>query len=232
MRRGRGRETILTALGAMYARGAAIDWRAALPREARRIPLPSYPWSRTRYWRPSLRAGDAARSSTETVHPIEPAASAVAATSMATEPVARFVDSLAAAPPKSRELLLLAHVREQIGGVIGLAAAQIDPAAPLGELGLDSMMSVELKNRLERSLGLSLSATLVWSHPTTAALVRHLAQKLGPSPGDPSRGDAADSTADRGAPAAPAVKGKVIDALDKLRALRAKSAPRSAGSSS
>jgi hypothetical protein len=39
-------------------------------------------------------------------------------------------------------------------------------------------MALELRNRLEASLGLTLSATLVWGHPTIAALATHLASKL------------------------------------------------------
>jgi hypothetical protein len=40
-------------------------------------------------------------------------------------------------------------------------------------------MAVELKHRLERSLGMSLSATVCFTHPTVSALGRLLATKLG-----------------------------------------------------
>ena len=46
-------------------------------------------------------------------------------------------------------------------------------------MGIDSLMALELRNRLESSLGLSLPATLVWSYPTINALVPHLAGKMG-----------------------------------------------------
>jgi hypothetical protein len=46
-------------------------------------------------------------------------------------------------------------------------------------MGMDSLMALELRNRLEASLGLSLSATLVWGYPTVAALAPHLAEKMG-----------------------------------------------------
>ncbi|MER6911897.1 SDR family NAD(P)-dependent oxidoreductase [Streptomyces sp. NPDC000594] len=37
-------------LGSLYARGAEIDWRRAASPDARRIPLPTYPFERTRCW--------------------------------------------------------------------------------------------------------------------------------------------------------------------------------------
>jgi hypothetical protein len=40
-------------------------------------------------------------------------------------------------------------------------------------------MALELRGRLERRTGLSLSPTLAWNHPTVRALGEHLAERLG-----------------------------------------------------
>jgi polyketide synthase 12/myxalamid-type polyketide synthase MxaF len=40
-------------------------------------------------------------------------------------------------------------------------------------------MSIELRNRLEDALGLSLSASLIWNYPTVNALAPFLAEKMG-----------------------------------------------------
>lgn len=59
----------------------------------------------------------------------------------------------------------------------GLQATEPEEV-PFVDMGLESLMGVELRNRLEKELGLQLSATLVWAHPTirqlTAALLRRL----------------------------------------------------------
>jgi len=82
---------------------------------------------------------------------------------------------LEAAPPDARPALLLEYVRGQVAQVLGL-----DPARPpadtagLTELGMDSLMAVELRNRLQSGLGSSLPSTLAFEYPTIEALAAHL----------------------------------------------------------
>jgi myxalamid-type polyketide synthase MxaF len=49
---------------------------------------------------------------------------------------------------------------------------------PLKSYGIDSLMGLELRNRLEAVLGMRLSATLVWAHPTVAKIADFLASQL------------------------------------------------------
>jgi acyl carrier protein len=74
--------------------------------------------------------------------------------------------------------MLLEHVRGRVARILRLELSHVDRDAPLKTLGLDSLMTLELRNRLEADLGLRLSATLVWNYPTVAALAGHLAQAL------------------------------------------------------
>ncbi|MCC6191324.1 MAG: type I polyketide synthase, partial [Anaerolineales bacterium] len=112
--------------------------------------------------------------------------------------------ALQAAEPARRPALLAAHIREQFAQVMRLDPAALDPLIPFGSLGLDSLMGLEIRNRLERSLGLTLSAALVWTYPTLAALTTFLAEALElpaepslvPNPGAaPSRPAAAEARA-------------------------------------
>jgi len=83
------------------------------------------------------------------------------------------------AAPGERRSLLETHLREQVGQVLRVAAARVDPATPLKSLGLNSLMSLELRNRLEAAFGLTLPATLAWNYPTVTALAAHLEERLG-----------------------------------------------------
>ncbi|MCY1077694.1 type I polyketide synthase [Archangium lansingense] len=91
----------------------------------------------------------------------------------------RIRERLEAVRGSERRALLEQLLREQIGGVLRMEPSRIEPRTPLGSLGLDSLMSMEIRNRLEAELGLKLSATLVWTYPTLAALTPYLAEKLG-----------------------------------------------------
>jgi acyl carrier protein len=113
---------------------------------------------------------------------------------------------LQAASPGSREALLRSHVREAAVKVLGLdSAAGLDPRRPLQEMGLDSLMAVELRNALGTAVGQVLPATLLFDHPSVEALVRYLAgEVLGLRGADPAE-------------AAPvAEKVAAVDAIEEL----------------
>ncbi|MFF7942484.1 SDR family NAD(P)-dependent oxidoreductase [Nocardia gamkensis] len=86
---------------------------------------------------------------------------------------------------------LLDLVRAHAMTALGRATAVSD-RTPLRELGLDSMMAVELRNALSADLGVRLPATLLFDHPTVAAVSEEIA-RLDPksAPGRTSRAQAA-----------------------------------------
>ena len=56
------------------------------------------------------------------------------------------------------------------------AGSKIGPTRALRDLGLDSLLSVSLRNELTAGYGLDLHATLLFDHPTLSALTTHLLQ--------------------------------------------------------
>ena len=131
-----------------------------------------------------------------------------------------FLSGLAAAggdgsgTPLARELLALPEAEredrltEELLAVVGAVLrddADIAPDKGFFELGMDSVMSLNLKTRVERALGCELPTTLTFEFPTTAALVRHLlTEALGsgetpeaPPPETPSPGPAEPEAPER-----------------------------------
>ncbi|QSQ15451.1 type I polyketide synthase [Myxococcus landrumensis] len=87
--------------------------------------------------------------------------------------------ALEVASPAGRIEILEGHLREQLGRVLRIPAARIDRAAPFKSIGVDSLMSLELRNRIEASIGLKLSAALLFTYTHTASLAEHLLERLG-----------------------------------------------------
>lgn len=76
--------------------------------------------------------------------------------------------------------LLVETVCGHVADVLGHGSAgAVDPQRPLGDLGVDSLAALELRNRLGADTGLRLSTTLTFDYPTSDALARHLSAELG-----------------------------------------------------
>ncbi|MFE5604724.1 SDR family NAD(P)-dependent oxidoreductase [Streptomyces coelicoflavus] len=85
-----------------------------------------------------------------------------------------------AADPQQRQHILRARVVEHIAAVLRLTADRIDANTSLVTLGLDSLMAIALRNRMQRDLALDIPTTVMWTHPTPHALTRYLLGRLHP----------------------------------------------------
>ncbi|MGN9788878.1 beta-ketoacyl synthase N-terminal-like domain-containing protein [Nonomuraea sp. ZG12] len=81
--------------------------------------------------------------------------------------------------PDDQERMLLTLVRAHVAAVLGQGSPEaIDPRRAFSDLGFDSMIAVELRNRLNTATGLKLPATVVFDYPTTAAVAEYLRESL------------------------------------------------------
>ncbi len=91
---------------------------------------------------------------------------------------AQILETLQTAEASERRGLLEGHLRDQIRHVLRIDPSHIHAQTPLGSIGFDSLLALELRNRLETNLGVSLPGTLIWAYPTIDALIPFLAEKL------------------------------------------------------
>ena len=90
-----------------------------------------------------------------------------------------LMDELQSLSLMAREQRLTIYIQQEIARVLGIAEpASIEPRQRLFDLGLDSLMAVELRNHLQVSLGQSLRSTLFFDFPTLESLANYLAQQI------------------------------------------------------
>ena len=90
-----------------------------------------------------------------------------------------FADRLAAVAPNQRRAVVIDQIRRDTARVLGLENFELLPNnKPLNELGLDSLMAVELCNCLGNALGRTLPATLLYDYPTVEVLARYLSRSV------------------------------------------------------
>ena len=87
---------------------------------------------------------------------------------------------VAAALPGDRREVLLGALQSHAGTVLGVEGAPPDPRTGLTEQGMDSLMAVELRNRLQRALGVALAPTLAFDCPTLDAMADYLLGLIAP----------------------------------------------------
>jgi NADPH:quinone reductase-like Zn-dependent oxidoreductase/NADP-dependent 3-hydroxy acid dehydrogenase YdfG len=103
-------------------------------------------------------------------------------------PTPDFLQQFSALPAMQKQEAMLTFVSERVAKVIGLeSAAVVETQRPLQEMGLDSLMAVELRNMLGTGLQLAytLPATLVYDYPTPEALAHYLLREVDPTPEAP-----------------------------------------------
>nr|ARV85765.1 PieA6 type I PKS [Candidatus Streptomyces philanthi bv. triangulum] len=165
-------ESALAALAHLYAHGAPVAWDAVFGGTGgRRVELPTYAFQRRRFW----PVGSPGPRQEEVDEPVGAAGGDGGAVLGA---------RLAGLDGAGRRTELRALVATQVAAVLGHPATdEVEAALGLPELGIDSLAATELRERLHRATGVSLSSTAVFEHPTLDDLTAHLLagwEALGP----------------------------------------------------
>ncbi|MFF4207758.1 beta-ketoacyl synthase N-terminal-like domain-containing protein, partial [Streptomyces sp. NPDC001668] len=151
------------ALARLWAHGADVDWTAVFDGTgARRTDLPTYAFQRRRHW--------------------------FDGSSAAAEEVA---DGVAGAPPTVApdiKLDVTRQVHAHTAAVLGHETVNdLDPRRTFKDLGFDSIMLGDLRNRINTALSTRLATATLFDHPTPAGLAAHLiAEKTSAAPTAPA----------------------------------------------
>ena len=81
--------------------------------------------------------------------------------------------------PQQRQTHVEGVLQQELAALLGLSGpSEITPERPLGELGLDSLMAVELRNRLSKRVGRPLPATLAYDYPTVEQQAKYVLERV------------------------------------------------------
>ncbi len=160
--------SLFSALATVDVRGHAVDWsRVHGGRVPSRVALPTYAFQRSHHW----IGGQPSDHAPAEVTPHTPVAEAVPRGELGTRP--------AGLPEVDRTRAVTDLVTAHIASVLGFGEDHaVDRRLPFKELGFDSLMSVELRDRLGAATGLRLPSGLLFDHPTPAALISYVASEL------------------------------------------------------
>jgi len=86
----------------------------------------------------------------------------------------RLVETLTTAPVQQRRKLVLDYLRDTVAEVTRIDAAEIREEAGFFDLGMDSLMAVELRSRLQQAVGHELPATLAMDFPRLSDVADYL----------------------------------------------------------
>ncbi len=95
-------------------------------------------------------------------------------------PASSYAERVRALPEAERRRALLDLVRTHTATALGEGTAEdIEPDRGFTDLGVDSLAGLDLQEKLLAATGVDLPSTLIFDHPTAAALADHLCARLG-----------------------------------------------------
>jgi acyl carrier protein len=97
-----------------------------------------------------------------------------------------LLDALVRADDNERQRQLESYLREHAAGKLGLAASQLDIESPLHQLGVDSLVAVELRAQIERDLGIVVPVVRLLDGPSVTGLAGWLVEQLSPADPEPA----------------------------------------------
>ena len=158
------------ALGQLWLAGVTLDWQQLYRHEYRhRVPLPTYPFERQRYW----------------IDPLPAQTNAMQVTTSPSPSAASVADPIQPPPKRTmsetRPQRLTPFIKEILETASGLDLADADTQATFLEMGLDSLSLTQIALSLKKKFKVKISfRNLLEDYCSIQAVANHLDQSLPP----------------------------------------------------
>ena len=162
----------LTAIADLYVQGYALDYASLFPRDSKRMPLPTYPFARERYWIDDRRAPRRVSAPVvETiVHAMPVAETTEAMWLFVKEPGVSHDRGMS--PAEKIELFL----KQETAMQLGMAIEEVPTTLSYFDLGLGSLALAVLIRNLSEILDEDLSPSALFDYVDIQSLAGHLAR--------------------------------------------------------
>jgi acyl transferase domain-containing protein/thioesterase domain-containing protein len=185
----------LDKIARLWADGAEVNWQLLNRNHQRhRLSLPTYPFARTRHWfdsitKPKPSVQELIPSTQEVSPTIQlPSRHSVESNLLSEEQAS---SSISLADPSAAPPNVVAKIQERITQMLATAlymeVSSIDATTSFVEIGLDSILAVEIVKEINQEFGSTLKATRLYDYPSVESLSAFLASSL-------SRNELAEST--------------------------------------
>lgn len=174
---GQGRQASPETIADRFVHGRSIDWtQRGSGKKFRRAVLPTCVFQRERYWFEEQTSHALPASEPMPAAPLRPGGPGVT-------PDLRLL--LAEVPAERRLTVIRSYLQAETAKVLGMnRPEEVDPDRPLMELGMDSMIALELKNHLQQSSGVTLPGNFLFGYPTIGRAAVYLNATVGVVRGD------------------------------------------------
>jgi polyketide synthase PksJ len=169
-------EVLLGTLADLWLHGARVDWEAVHRGQGRRrLPLPGYPFERREHWVPRI-GSDTANAAVSSREPLALSREGRQPPAVVPERAASPRELILTAAAPDRPRLVSAYLTRTVNRLLGYAPSRsVRSDVPLGDLGIDSLASIQLRSLLERDLGAALPVRMLFSG-TLDALATEIAR--------------------------------------------------------
>lgn len=182
---GKDLSSLLNAMGRLWLSGIAIDWNAFYQKETRlRVPLPTYPFERKRYWIEPVKSDSTTNSHTQiqaTLHQDRPDAEGQSADlqTLITEAEKPMPTPTTTADASSRKDRIAEQLKVLIKELSGLDQSEINYSASFLEMGFDSLFLTQASQAFQQKFGVKITfRQMLDDLSTVAALSAFIDQKL------------------------------------------------------
>ncbi|MDQ1352143.1 MAG: polyketide synthase PksN, partial [Acidobacteriota bacterium] len=198
----------LAGLARSWLAGERINWSSLHAgnsggdgSRARRISLPTYPFERKRYWPQVRQVRETANVYHEAMKISDRSRLILKRKDEGPReesvPVLLNKPQEVVLPTKAMDASIKTKIKEALAGVLYTGVEAISETKTFLDLGLDSILAIELSKKLGEIFGIELKTNVLYSHPTVNQLTRHLEGVIGKSP-EPVKSEAFSGLAARG----------------------------------